>query len=175
MKSKGISIPFSFVHGFSASPLSNCNQQNFFQKGSDFLALLKRFSACSAILSAIFSLSRGEKSILTTFFKIWFVMICCQWWFSKGARESFGNWCKHPNHLEKNNFRECHYFWTALKDSAFEGNFLGLRMFWFVFLQQFSTQDSVLFKANVHHNTLRKTYIFSAIGDFSTVRNHLTS
>lgn len=31
------------MYGFSASPLSNCNQQNVFQKGSDFCALKRDF------------------------------------------------------------------------------------------------------------------------------------
>lgn len=148
-------------------------RRTFFTKAS--LLYKEIFCLLCNSIPGILSLSRGEKSILSIFFKICFVVICCQWWFSKGARESFGNWCKYPNHLEKNNFRECHYFWTVLKDSAFEGNFLGLRMFWFVFLQQLSTEDSILFKANVHHNILGKIYIFSAVGDFSSVRNNLTS
>lgn len=55
-----------------------------------------------------------------------------------------------------------------LKASPFEGNFLGLRMFLFVFLQQFSAEYRILLKATVHHNILKKMHIFSATGDVST-------
>lgn len=41
-------------------------------------------------------------------------------------------------------------------------------MFWELLEEYKSTEDSILLKANVHHNILRKVHIFSAIGDFST-------
>lgn len=145
--------------------------RTFFTKAVTFLIYKEIFCLLCNSVSAIFSLSRGEKSILVIFLKyglLWSVV-------SDGLAREQGR------ALEIDASTQIVWKKTTLENATISGlswRILPLKEIFLVsecFDLYSSTQDIILFKANVHHNILRKKYIFSAIGDFSTVRNNPTS